>query len=215
MADLSFARLCRALLAITPDSSHDSSLPGFAGPFGDAWSIIDSVNRLRPLTLLVPGAKKHPAVRAFLGATEPIRALRDNVQHIQSRVDRLVSQQLPTWGVISWVTLHDRDPVLIRSHVIVAGSVSPGSHRLENPAGQRLRPPMDLVKLTAHGLTVDLGEALRSVAGLVTILENQLSRQFGNLPHAASDVYVAVDIVPAVDDNATGADVQDAARPAV
>lgn len=195
MAELALGRLCGTLLDIDPKKTA-GGLPGFAGPFIDAWSVIDAVNRLRSLVLMIPGTKDHPDVRGFLEATDTVRELRNDVQHLNARVDGLASQKLPAWGVISWVTLHDDTPVRARSHVLVAGSVATSSHYLENPVGQQIRSPIDLVKLNAHGRSIDLGRTLSSVAGLVELLERQLKEQFGDLPSSGSDLYAAIDVVP-------------------
>jgi hypothetical protein len=193
MAELTFDRLVDALLRISQDGKADNVPGGFGAPFCDAWTVIDSVNRIRPLLLSIPGAKDALPVQHFIQKTEDVYRLRNRVQHLHGRLDKLAADKLPTWGIITWVTVADPASFTGHVHAIVAGSVFDTEHVMENPVGSTIRVPLDLVKLRAHGEVVALTSIPAILQELVSFLEGQLRRQFNDVPVAASDVYLRLE----------------------
>src|SRR6185503_13959056 len=111
MAELASDRLVTLLAEVSksePDGVRVES--ACASGLCDAWTIVDAVNRLRALTYAIPDGEEADYVREFREQTEQIRKLRNDVQHLYARVDKLASDQQPTWGTIAWVTV-DQLPI--------------------------------------------------------------------------------------------------------
>ncbi len=192
MADLGYDRLRSELLRFAQMTDAGSSPGSFAAAFSDAWTIVDSTNRLRLLVRLLPKADQAMAIQEFLGRTDVIRRLRDSVQHLHARFEKLVKLREPTWGVITWVTVVRVEPFLGKLHMIVAGSISSGQHALDNPLGCPVRVPIDFVRLSAHRETVLLTETLDSIRSLIAFLEANIAPQFTGQSNTGADIYVEV-----------------------
>ncbi len=192
MAELALDRLLSAL-PLTPGVD---ALAGHVAPFCDAWTLVDAVNRIRPLLRAIPKAEHSNDVQDFLASTEDVYRLRNCVQHLHGRLDKLAADNLPAWGVITWVTLKDPSKEILILHTLLAGSVFDGSLPVENPIGQPLRVPIDLVRLHAHGEVVTLTALPEILHKIVISLEKQLEKQFPVGPKTGEGLYVTMELHP-------------------
>jgi hypothetical protein len=80
--DVGYERLKQTL------APSDRSFPE-ALAFFDVWGLVDTLNRLRAVTNLLPGLKRTPAVESFLRSLAPIEDPRNAVQHQYNEVDRI------------------------------------------------------------------------------------------------------------------------------
>lgn len=133
-------------------------------------------------------------MQSFLEAMDPVRVLRNSVQHLEARFDKLVKLREPTWGVITWLTVEEEHPFRAKLHMVVAGAIRNGEFPVDNPLGRSIQPPIDLVRLRAHGHTVLLTETLAAISELAAFLESKLSRQFKGKVCASADVYAEVTV---------------------
>src|SRR5262249_972480 len=123
IADLSSKRLATALNSF----QNNEPSPGETGTLivaatSDAWTMIDSVHRLRELIQQTPGLKKNdPAVQRFLRTTKVVEELRNFVQHFRSGIDDFVTRKIPLWGTLSWVEDNAQDG-LPAHHTLVPGT---------------------------------------------------------------------------------------------
>ncbi len=93
----------------------------------DAWSIIDSIHRLRELLVQMPGLKKNtPELQLFLRRTSRIEDLRHYFQHFRTEIDSFVEKAMPLWGTISWSTWNS-ETRLPENHTIVPGTFFHGA----------------------------------------------------------------------------------------
>ena len=204
MCELAFERLIDSLVKISQERSADGVLGGFAAPFSDAWTMIDAVNRMRPLTERLPGANRGDVTAAFMAATARVYTLRNAVQHLHGRLDKIAADKLPTWGTITWLSAMGSPP-RFRMHVLVPGAMFQGEHALENPTGLAIRAPLDHVRLRAHGAIVTITDLPLAVRRLISFLEGQITYQFKDVPTSGSDTYIEVEVVPDADaDQRTG-----------
>ena len=131
----------------------------------DAWSIVDSVNRLRVLIQSTRNLKHTTAVVALLKGTEDVLSLRNYVQHLDERAIDIASTAQPLLGSISWVCKLPSDP---KNQFRVGGAVRLRRETLEvpmvNPAGKMFKPPIDLITLAADGIQVNLSHLVEVVA---------------------------------------------------
>jgi hypothetical protein len=195
MADLAHRRLQQTLLDLANHS--DDSGPVhlyFVAAVQDAWSIIDSVHRLRGLLRQAPGIKhKSPGLRLFGQRTAEIEPLRNSVQHLNSQINSIISQNIPVWGVLSWFTMNDPN---MRSGLccsLIAGTTFESKgHLVINPLGKNLSLPVDLITLSASGHTICLSDVMRDVERITRNIEQQLEKQFTNFSQAGSDILICL-----------------------
>jgi hypothetical protein len=193
MADLAHLRLQQTLLELANHS--DDSAPMhlyFVAAVQDAWSIVDSVHRLRGLLHQAPGIKrKSPGLRLFDQRTAEIEPLRNSVQHLNSQINSIVSQNIPVWGILSWFTMTDPNMSSGVCCTLIAGTMFESKgHLVVNPLGKNLALPVDLITLSASGHTICLSDVMSDVERITRSMEQQLEKQFTNFPQVGSDVLI-------------------------
>ncbi|MGH7950155.1 MAG: hypothetical protein ACREQF_13085 [Candidatus Binataceae bacterium] len=195
MADFAMERLLAILSAITSPTPANLGPHSFAvPPFLDAWSIVDSIHRLRGLFERMPGlAKKNrsPEFRRFLTVANDVKILRDAVQHMKKEIGAIadVPRVGPIWGVLTWVTFQP-DGCCISSTLVSGSTNLIGSITCLNPAGKLPRRlPIDYVTLAQGGAQVDITAAIDSVATLARIFEESIRETIMSFPdRGGSDI---------------------------
>jgi hypothetical protein len=109
IADLAHVRLQSTLPRLT---KGDQLLPDdrlTASAMLDAWSIVDSLHRLRGLLRQMPGIHKRdriPPIRAFFDATDKVTELRNTIQHLDTTIPG--SSRRSKLGCVRIAALGDR-----------------------------------------------------------------------------------------------------------
>jgi hypothetical protein len=197
MADLAYARLRRTLYELTqsfdkPDPEHlepERKHWEFVSAIQDIWSIVDSVQRLRKLLRQCPGIKQRSTgMVLFFKSTKQVEPLRNIIQHLETQINELIERDLPVWGVLTWVTVPNPSTFSGYTCSLIAGTLSPGSHLMINPAGKSILPPIDLITLTAGGNEVCLGHIMSEIEALTRSIEDSMRKQFKELPQAGADL---------------------------
>ena len=180
IAEVSFNKLYDILLEISkrPESPHGT----FAEPFLYAWSFIHAINRIRPLLLSIPESESSPEILCLISETEGIKNLWDGVQFHESG-------KLPLWGAISWFYAVQDSPLVVRNHTIAAGTLLESRQKLVLPIGKLIHPPLDLIKITAHGAEAYLREILDQVKLVSEYLGVLLHQHAGEGPRAEPDIH--------------------------
>jgi hypothetical protein len=122
---LSHSRAIGTLRSIEARSTPGVAFATAASLLADAWSVVDSVHRIRELIEHAPIFPKNETdFRIFLAKTEVAEELRHYVQHLAGKAKSWTSAT-PFWGVISWSS--ERDPTvqftLVTSDPYVGGSL--------------------------------------------------------------------------------------------
>ncbi len=165
----------------------------FAPIFLDAWSVIDSVRRLRKL-LESALLRNRAEVRSFLAAPKSIKGLRDAVQHINEQIESLANSNLPTWGALAWMVGNLPTDKRAWCFVMVPGAVREGQeHLFLKPAGD-IRLPVDRLTLTAHEIEVSLSLLMDSVESLTRFLEEDIRKQSPHFSATGSDLLLSLEI---------------------
>jgi hypothetical protein len=145
----------------------------------DAWSIVDSVNRLRVLIQHTPNLKKNaPGIVSFLKGTETITTLRHFVQHLEKKANEVAKTGKPIWGSLSWIwaTLSDLEEKRVWVRTFIPGRLAKSKgHPVVNPVGKMVVPPVDHINLTAAETTVDLSQIIEVVKRFKSRYEKALS----------------------------------------
>lgn len=109
--ETSFGRLQRALDELSRSRTRSHAL--HAAALLDAWSLVDSVYRLRALIRKMPRYRERaPSKQIFLRETRGVSELRHAWQHLSDEMDERIAQRLPVLGRLAWVSPLDRSQSL-------------------------------------------------------------------------------------------------------
>jgi hypothetical protein len=200
MVDLAYARLCDSLCQIAGQFAEGNTQPGlpatFAAPFIDAWSIVDSVHRLRELLEQTPNLKrsKSPSYELFRRKTALVTELRNTIQHLRNELTTFAERDWPAYGVIDWLSIVDAQEGIVKACVMVSGKVRSGSFPVRNPAGLAIQGPVDHVTLQCKEERLGLSDLVRAIEPIVRGLENSLRSQVADEPTDTSDLCVCMTV---------------------
>lgn len=201
MADMAYQRLKETLGRATIENSQTDRFRLVSICLLDAWSIVDSINRLRNLLKQLPGFKADASsLRMFLRQTEGIWGLRNLGQHLDGRIAGLVAKGLTVWGVLTWLMLVDAQTGRFKAAALVSGSQFGSMHALPSAEGIEMHANIDHITLTVGGHEADLSMAIRAVAEYLPKLEEELVRIFGAYEFdgheiAPSDFLLVADVI--------------------
>lgn len=166
----------------------------------DAWSIVDSVHRLRGLVKQVPGLvrRQHwPALRGFENQTRPAEPLRNVAQHLDQEIGRIAEAAWPVWGVLNWFVV-DQDGKGGIIYTLVPGRMAPGALPMLTPGGHAIPErelPLGLITLTSHTAELNLSDTMEQIRRVSAELETAMRAQHGDgVPTSGSDILVGVSI---------------------
>ena len=171
----------------------------------DAWSVIDSVHRLRGLVDNMPRYKgRAPSKQIFLRATKDVVDLRNSVQHLGTDIDSLAESELPVLGALTWIR-----PINEASGEMSVESLIPGQFYFVQPESHVQVPDtvpdrLNHIKLWASGGSADISALVVAVDRLCQSLEASLTKHMDQLPdqsRADSDIHAVIEVklVPAED----------------
>ncbi len=77
------------------------------------WSAVDALDRANDVLQHTGGLKtKWPWVGDFKAALEPVRDVRNGLQHLHSRISQMSENSPPTLGALSWIDSRDKYTVV-------------------------------------------------------------------------------------------------------
>ncbi len=191
MMDFAYSRLAQSLLIIGQTNGAERHL--FSLVFQDAWSLVDSIERLRKLIPRVPIKKTDPAFELFLRKASEATELRHSMQHMDNDLRDPERLKSPMWGTLRWVTA-PRANQNAQGFLLVSGSIFDVSeHSFINPVGHVIRVPLDLVTLNLGTQEVNLSEQMRKIVDVVRVMEREFVERYGNETKRGADVFVGVD----------------------
>ena len=176
IADMAYRRLRETLWSISKRVDEDDDIHEYVHAVADAWLAIDSLNRLRALCMSAPLIAEAEYCRGFVQNLHPVKGMRNNVQHLDGRIDIMVRKKQPVWGSLSWAVVTDNPPTKARLHTLVAGSFRPGEHEMVDIGGRSFLMPVDAITLTAGGESLELSELMVATADFTALAEADLSQ---------------------------------------
>lgn len=203
--DISHARLVENLEKCRPGADRGK-------PFGiaamlDAWSVIDSLYRLRKLVQRMPRwRRKSPSKEIFLRKTTSAEELRNSIQHLDTEAESLLSSGRPPFGALTWISPCEGSGERMYVQTFVPGQLegaNPGS-LVTTP--ERAPTTTDQIELWASDHRANISDAYRAVEKLILALEKSLRRQISQLDVGPSDtcVWMLVERRPAIDEKPIG-----------
>jgi hypothetical protein len=160
------------------DQTEDGVFPAV---FLQAWSMIDSANRLKLLLQHTPGLpRRDSAFKEHYRKLDIVKKLRNPIQHLNKETSNRAEdvEAEPVWGSLSWGRLQSTEPLLARVYLMIPGAIEHMNRPLKNIVGQQFVNKIDHIELTAYGSTVPLSEIFRVIAKFTTILENWLQAAY-------------------------------------
>jgi hypothetical protein len=205
---LAYAELADGLVHDTKNPTDN--LVAMHASTADAWTFVDAVNRLRILLNRVPrsfefnsqaqpdGHREFKNLRsAFFAELSGVEAVRNEVQHLDEKIDKLASSGEPVWGYVTWIYIeYDafKKKPLFQKCALRPGPPVPGAMALKNHSMTAVYLPVDYVELHAHGQSINLSKVRRAVEPPVRFLEKHLAARFGNSGQGGADVLLIADV---------------------
>ena len=196
MANLAYVRLLNTLSTFQPQKENKvDRRESFTSAILDAWSIIDSVNRLRILLRQMPKMKqKLSNLVLFYKNTDSVGDLRNTIQHLNNDIETFLQNKQPIWGVINWVIPVNQKSMLGYICSLKAGTLMEGNTEFLNPLGETIKYPIDLVTLISDDKSACITRIMEHVVQLGFWLDSQLKHQFKDLPTSGSDIFASVEL---------------------
>ncbi len=142
----------------------------------EAWTLIDSIYRLRRLLEDMPGLKQNsPQIQLFYRRTKNLKSLRDSIQHLDEFIDKYVPYKIPAFGRLSWIYPVENNRY--KACMIAPGDIQPDWKLMPSHMGEKMRLPVDFVTLTANG-SVCLTHMIDALEELIPWLNIQLDNNF-------------------------------------
>ncbi len=197
MADISYLRLQDTLLSLSNDRIEAEKIAeiGRSGinALLDAWSIVDSIHRLRGLLKHLPFMKqKSPGIIAFYKATAKVEPLRHIIQHINKEIEQLVVNQAPVLGSLSWFVRPESSRGKIFLFNFQPGSVFTRSVPIITMP-HIIGYPIDRITLN-HNQSLCINDIMDKVGELISSIESQLQNQITGFPQSGSDILLMMAI---------------------
>ena len=198
MADLASIRLADSLWRLST-VCQDTTLDHIAmvSSFLDAWSIVDSIHRLRELLEQMPGLKKRSqssVYRRFRQETAVVEDFRNIVQHLRGEIRELAKNGCPVWGTLDWLALTEPNTGICRCCAMAAGRIVSGTQNIVNPCGKTIHGRIDYVTLQCKSHRLDLSKIMRFTELIIRRLEKSLLRQFEGFPTSGSELVMCVEM---------------------
>ena len=203
MADLAYARLEEVLTRLANhDFPQEEVEMAMTVAFQDAWTIVDSVNRLRVLLKKLPNFKQRaPSLQVLYRHINLVEELRHTVQHLDTQINLLEQRDLSVWGTLRWFVLVDRDQLKYMSGTLASGSQFGAAHEIAQlKPGQSMYGSTDHITLLASELSANLSEIMRALGAFIPKLEGVLAPQFQGLPTAIGNLLLVAHIRAIEDD---------------
>jgi hypothetical protein len=162
----------------------------------DAWSIIDSIHRLRELLEQMPGLKKNvPELQLFLRRTAPVEDLRHFFQHFRTEIESFVERGMPLWGTISWAYANPATG-LPETHTIVPGTFFDGAWVATCTFDTQEGKFVERVLLHAGPRKIDLADLADHVKEFARWYTNWFDTTFTDQSRHGADVHMQFYIKP-------------------
>lgn len=187
MTTMAYNRLREILYSLTTeDMEKQGNLSAFKSSttLVDAWSIIDSVHRLRSLLRQTPGInQKAPELRIFYDKTKSVEHLRHIIQHLNKEIQSFVDSKSPALGVLTWVVLLNPTDKSASLCSIVSGTLRPRTiYPIVNPLGKKIESPVDHITLITDKYSACLSDVIKQVEQVKLWIEQTSGKHLGDEP---------------------------------
>ncbi|MDW5442223.1 hypothetical protein [Polaromonas sp. SM01] len=183
IADRAYRRLRETIWKISSDKKSDH-VDRYVDLVSDAWTIVDSLNRLRILCKSNCQYVNYDYCRAYAAELQSIVVLRNANQHMNGRLETIVADKESAWGAISWTTCITNPPTRAEVHCFVAGALRTTDLSLPEPPERPFYMPVDGITMKANKTEVFISDLMLLTAQFVSQFDADLSQLFPrDAPH--------------------------------
>ena len=177
MARSAYKSLVEILCELALTNCKGKELEDLAEPaVVEAWSIVDSLNRLYQLLNHTPRLKQNaPELVSFYRKIKPIEDLRHSIQHLDKYLEQYSRDKIPAWGRLSWVCPISQTRYM--ACMILLGDYQPNPSLMPSHLGENMRKPIDFITLTTKN-SVCLTHMIDALDRIMPWLDEQLENIF-------------------------------------
>ncbi|RJG00577.1 hypothetical protein D3878_02460 [Noviherbaspirillum sedimenti] len=198
MVQIAYNRLAEALKQLPEEDEPNTHRHLMTCAVHDAWSIIDSADRLRGLvsrsTLLNQIEK---AKQKFISNADPIRKLRNTLQHIDTLIPNHAGAEWPVWGFLRWFCWKEFPHTGISCQLLAGGHVTKRPFNIGGPHPECSGENLSDVFLSNKGIEVSLRDIKNCVEALsieVESLIEKLAAERGLSQTRFADVFISAHV---------------------
>ena len=183
IADRAYRRLRETLWKVSSDKKSDHT-DRYVDMVSDAWTVIDSLNKLHVLCDSGSEFLDHDYCREYSEALKPAVFLRNANQHMKGRLQKIIADRESAWGAIAWTTCVTNPPTRAEVHCFVAGAVRSTDHLLPEPPERNFYMPVDGIIVRANKTEGFISDLMLLTTEFTARLDEQLSKVFpSNAPN--------------------------------
>lgn len=177
IADRVYRRLRQTLWDVSSDPEADH-VEHYVDLVSDAWTVVDSFNRLHVLCKSNCTYLDHNYCRDYADALQPVVKVRNAHQHMKGRLEKIVADKESAWGAISWISCATNPPTHADAHCFVAGSVRLLEATIPELPQRQFYMPIDGITVRADKTEVFVSDLMLSTVRFAEQLDADLSNQF-------------------------------------
>ena len=183
IADRAYKRLRNTLWEISQDPEAEH-VELYVDVVSDAWTVVDSLNRLREMCESGSSFLEHDFYRSYAQTLKQVVLLRNSHQHMKGRLEKIVAEKESAWGAISWFSLSENPPTHIDGHSLIAGTLRSLENLTPEVPQHMFHMPVDAISVRANRTEVFISQLMRVTGEFAERLELDLSNLFPNdAPH--------------------------------
>lgn len=210
-AEVSYRRLQKALSNPTLYGTQGKTEIETNEILSDAFSFVDSAQRLRKLFNVVGRFFGHPpssvevkrppprdGYRTFKTARKVFESklaglvdVRDGAQHLEDKLKMLATMRAPVWGAMEWIAVIPTGQKQWDIHFcsILPGYIYNGAVTPEIDLDAPIAPLANRIRMRAHGRKLDLTEIRNAMEAPIQALDTLFKPQFEGLPRMAVSIF--------------------------
>jgi hypothetical protein len=181
MAELSYSRLCEVLIKLPGEEDEVRHRLLSTCAVQDAWSTIDSADRLRSLMGRAKSVDICTDLKSgFDERIDAIRGLRNTVQHLDQQIPSLAAKKWPVWGALRWFAWTEPPHVGVSCQLLAGGHVTKRPFTVEAPRSKEEPVGISEVILVSRGVEVSLRTLREDIALLARALEEVTAKRLAD-----------------------------------
>lgn len=191
VADRAYKRLRETLWEISrnPEAEH---VELYADVVSDAWTVVDSLNRLREMCEAGCSFLEHDFYRSYAETLKQVILLRNSHQHMKGRLEKIIADKESAWGVISWFSLAENPPTHIDGHSLIAGTLRSLENLTPEVPQHKFHMPVDAITMRSQRTEVPISQLMRATEEFAHQLDRDLTNLFPTDALHGRDAYTRV-----------------------
>ncbi len=206
---ISYTSLYSVLLQLSFDQESDNDSRFYSFVLCYISQILTVISRLRGLIpILIDDCKQEQVISQFMTSTESIRRVRNEFEHLNSKVDKLVKDNESVWGHLTWIYMYQEEfetNGTFYLHVLIPGFINDGNKQLfQNLPGLELKCPLGQITYYFLENKVIIDELFDLLSEYAVWLEKQLDSNIKIILEENKNKYSDIELSDALEPSARG-----------